>query len=134
MTNNSGHLTRFDTVANQIPGNVTIVGQSSRKGQIAASGQQVVWRGFKLPPLATATATIKVTFTPTASQIGKHAVLSTGIHATAVDLVTGQRYGTGYGSLVTRVRVVPFTLPRTGSGGTALGALPQTGGGAGAGR
>jgi hypothetical protein len=134
VSNPSGHAVRFDQVTNQIPTNITITGQASNKGSIAAQGHQVVWTGFQLQPQTSTTATITVTFTPTQAQAGRNAQLSLGIHASAVDLVTGQRFTTGYGTLHTPVR--SLNLPQTGSGGTAggapLGALPQTGGGAGA--
>jgi len=133
VTNNGGHPVRFDQVTNQIPGNLAIAGQSSHKGSIAASGHQVIWRGFQLAPQTSATATIQVNFTPTQVQVGQHAELSVGIHASAVDLVTGRGYSTGYGSLETPVKVVGLNLPQTGSGGTVrspLGALPATGGAA----
>ena len=134
VTNNSGHRQRFDQVRNQIPGNLTVAGQSSKHGTIKTSGHQVGWSGFTLGPQSSATATIQVTFTPTQTEVGHHVSLSLGIHATAVDLTTGKRYTTGYGTLLTNVRVI--TLPQTGSGGSvhraAVSALPQTGGGAGA--
>jgi hypothetical protein len=142
VTNNSGHPYRFVQVTNQIASNLTITGQSSHVGAIATSGHNVVWTNFRLSPLGVTTATITLTFTPTPSQVGQHVVLSVGIHASAIDLVTGKPYGTGYGSLHTHVRVLPTgapsVLPQTGEGGTArgpsVGSLPQTGGAAGASR
>lgn len=135
VTNNSGHSLRYQQVTNQIPNNLTITGQSTRRGTIAPSGHQVRWSGFTLAPQTSTTATIQVTFRPSQSQVGHHVRLSVGISASAVDLVTGQRYGERYGTLLTHVLV--GTLPQTGSGGTGgntgVAALPQTGGGAGPG-
>jgi hypothetical protein len=147
VSNPSGHPLAFSTVSNRLAPNVASGPPAAGKGTIGVSGHHVTWSGFRLAPGQTVRATIPVTFTPTPAQAGHHLVVSTGISANAVDLVSGTRYSTTYGMLQTSARVLaagqgPSYLPSTGYGGTArqtgspahLGSLPSTGGGADGGR
>jgi hypothetical protein len=111
---------------------------------VVTSGSSVVWNSFQVAPRQSASARITVSFTPTAAQVGSQVVLSEGISAEAVDLVTGQRFSTSYGSLATQVRVqaagsttkpaggpAPASAPApTTSSSPGVSGLPTTGGAA----
>lgn len=137
VTNNGGHTLRFDGgVTNQLAANVKANSIVSGKGATAIQGSTVTWKGFQLAPGQTVTAKVQVTVTTTASEAGRRVRLSNGISGNAVDVVTGQRYSTTYGTLAALIRGGgPNVLPRTGYGGTAsysagVAGLPSTGGAA----
>ena len=125
VTNGGNHTLDFShTVNNHLPQNVRAVSATTATGTIVTSGTSVVWSSFQLAPHQSAMASIQVAFTPTSAQVGSTVELSTGITATALDAVTGQRYVQFAGMLATPARVVAPSAPSTPA------QLPATGGGA----
>jgi hypothetical protein len=107
VTNNGNHPLDFShTVTNHLANGVRATASSSTVGATAVSGSTVVWNNFQLQPHTSASATIQISFTPTAAQVGTQIVLSSGISASAVDTVTGQRFTTSAGTLTTPERIV----------------------------
>jgi len=121
VSNSGNHLLDFShTVTNHLASGVRATASSSTIGATAVSGSTVVWNNFQLQPHASASATIQVSFTPTAAQVGTQIVLSSGVSAAAVDTVTGQSFTVAYGSLTTPERI---------AGGAAKPSAPTARGG-----
>jgi hypothetical protein len=135
VTNNGNHPLDFShTVTNHLANGVRATASSSTVGATAVSGSTVVWNNFQLQPHTSASATIQVSFTPTAAQVGTQIVLSTGISASAVDTVTGQRFVLTYGGLTTAERIVGGapkpSAPAARGGPTTSAAAPAATSGA----
>ena len=143
VTNNGNHPLDFShTVTNHLASGVRATASSSTVGAMAVSGSTVVWNNFQLQPHTSASATIQVSFTPTAAQVGTQVVLSSGVSATAIDTVTGQRFTSSAGTLTTPERIAggaakpsapaarggPTTSAAAPAATAATSRLPTTGG------
>ena len=129
VSNPSAHTMDFrHTVVNHLSSNVHAVSASTTTGAIAISGSSVTWSSFQVAPGKTVSASIQVSFTPTAAQAGSQVVLSDGITATAVDAVTGQHFTVQASSVSTPTRVVAASGTAAPGHGGAVSGLPSTGG------
>jgi hypothetical protein len=88
-TNTGGNTIGSITVTDTFPANVTIVSQSTTSGTISRSGQVVTWQPLDLAPGLSATATIRVSITPTNADYGSMVTLNPGASGTATDTSTG---------------------------------------------
>jgi hypothetical protein len=138
ITNNGPHTLDFtNTAVNHLANNVRAVSATTSSGTIVTSGSSVTWNNFNVASGQTVTASVQVTFTPTASQVGSQIVLSNSITADARDIVTGQVFKITANGVSTPSRVVKAggAAPSgtSGAGGTTstgVSGLPQTGGAA----
>jgi hypothetical protein len=145
VTNSGAHTMDFTgTVVNHLATNVHAVSATTSSGTIVTSGSSVVWNSFKVAPGQTVSASIQVSFTPTAAQAGSQVVLSNSITADARDVVTGQKFvvvasGVSTPTRVARPGAAPTSAPSGGvrtapSGGAttspSVSGLPATGGAA----
>ncbi|MCU1448853.1 MAG: thrombospondin, partial [Acidimicrobiales bacterium] len=77
------------SVSDPIPAGVEIVSVSATAGTASAAGQNVTWSGFNLQAGGSQSMTIRVSTTPTSSQIGTPVVLNPGAAATGSRAVDG---------------------------------------------
>ena len=80
--NSTGNSVTSTVVTDAIPAGVSIVSVSSATGSISFSGQNVTWNVGTLAPLASASATVRVSVTPTAPQVGTTITLANALSAT----------------------------------------------------
>ena len=133
IINQGKHRLSFaHTVITHLARNVRVISTSTTSGTIVTSGSDVIWSRFQVLPGVRATASIQVSFTPTAAQVSSNIVLSTGIDARAVDVATGKRLSVRFGSLAVQPRVRAGGSRKASSSGrggrSRPGALPKTGG------
>lgn len=88
-TNSGGNPLNNISITDAIPAGVTLVSATSASGTISTSGQNMTWTPANLAIGASATATIKVSVTPTAGQVGNTVTLSSGASGSGVDANTG---------------------------------------------
>jgi uncharacterized repeat protein (TIGR01451 family) len=77
------------SVSDPIPAGVAIVSVSATAGTASSAGQNVTWSGFNLQAGGSQSMTIRVSTTPTSSQIGAPVVLNPGANATGTRAVDG---------------------------------------------
>ena len=82
-------------ITDGIPGGVTVVGTATSSGSIAVEGQSVRWQPAPVAPGATVTATVRVSVSPTATQVGENLPLDGGVTGEGTDPTTGQRVTDG---------------------------------------
>ena len=71
-------------IADDLPSHVTLVSTSASAGTVAVSGQHVDWSGFGLAAGTSATLTMRVSVSPTNSDVGTALLLNTGATGTAL--------------------------------------------------
>jgi transcriptional regulator with XRE-family HTH domain len=110
LTNDGDHTLSFMAVGQGVIAHlargVRGISFSSSVGSGTVRGSSVIWKPVQIRPGSTEEATLDVSFTPTASQLGSRAGLFAGVDAIALDRRTGKQVTASFGILTTSGHVI----------------------------